>query len=293
MSYILNALRKSEQERQASRPETLTEQVLIPPPPKRRKTVMVIGVLLVVNVLALLVLAWYLKKPDDAPSAKPQADAQAVQQKTAPKPLPAAVKPADAETASGQDAKTVSPAAAPVTEMATSPAPVAAAPAVKTPSIAELAAAKQAAEVKEPKQPTSHKPERGVQTASSPAATRAREQVREEGQAREPRSALAAGNAGDAGLDGDANEDGKNAAPQSRQEIPLFKDLPYDFRSSAPKMAINVFMYTDKPEDRFVVLNMTKYKAGQTTKDAVEIKEIRPDGIIASYGGKVFRIERP
>jgi general secretion pathway protein B len=40
-------------------------------------------------------------------------------------------------------------------------------------------------------------------------------------------------------------------------------------------------------------MNMEKYKTGQTTKDAVEIKEIRSDSVVAGYGGRTFRIERP
>jgi general secretion pathway protein B len=287
MSYILNALRKSEQERQANRPETLTEQVLTPPTPKSRKTTAVIGALLVINLLALLLLAWYLKKADDAPAAGRQVDARTLQQKAARKPQPGAVKPADADAPSEKAPS----AEAPVSEMISPSAPTTAASAARSPSIEELAAASRAAEVKGPKQAMPDKPDRGDQTASSTAVASAREQVRKERLARRAQSVLAAESPSDS--ESDTGEGKSQASPPDRQEIPLFKDLPYNFRSSVPKMAINVFMYTDKLEDRFVVLNMTKYKAGQTTKDAVEIREIRPDGVVASYGGRVFRIERP
>ncbi|EIC31603.1 MULTISPECIES: general secretion pathway protein GspB [Methylomicrobium] len=287
MSYILNALRKSERERQANRPETLTEQVLTPPALKSRKTAMVIGALLAVNLLALLLLVWYLKKTDDTPVAGRQAGALALQQKAARKPQPGAVKPADADAPSEK----APAAAAPAPQMINPPAPTAAASATKSPSIEELAAASRAAEEKGPKQAMSGKPERDDQTAPSTAATGAREQVRKERQTKRAQPVLAAESPSDSESD---TEKGKSdASPPGRQAIPLFKDLPYNFRNSVPKMAINVFMYADNPADRFVILNMTKYKAGQTTKDAVEIREIRPDGIIASYGGKVFRIERP
>ncbi|WP_084675312.1 MULTISPECIES: general secretion pathway protein GspB [Methylomicrobium] len=52
-------------------------------------------------------------------------------------------------------------------------------------------------------------------------------------------------------------------------------------------------MYADNPADRFVILNMTKLRSARPPKNAVEIREIRSDGVIASYGGRVFRIERP
>jgi general secretion pathway protein B len=288
MSYILNALRKSEQERQANRPETLTEQVLTPPAPKSRKIAIVIGALLAVNLLALLLLVWYLKKTDDTPAAARQADARTLQQKAARKPQPGAVKPANTDAPSEK----APAAAAPVPEVINPSAPTAAAPAVKSPSIEELAAASRAAEVKGPKQAMPDKPERGAQTVPSTAATGARELARKERQTRRAQPVPAAESPSDS--ESDAGKGKSDASPAAgRQDIPLFKDLPYNFRSSVPKMAINVFMYTDNPADRFVILNMTKYKAGQTTKDAIEIREIRPDGVIASYGGKVFRIERP
>jgi general secretion pathway protein B len=290
MSYILNALRKSEQERQASRPETLTEQVLTPSPPKSRKTAMVIGVLLAVNLLALLLLAWYLKKTDDGPAARPQV----MPQKAARKPLPAAVKPADAETASGQETKRAPTAPAPVPQTLGPSVPVTATPAAKSPSIEELAAVKQSAEVRGGKLASPGKSERGAQTENAGSAVTGagdpRQTLRKERQGKRAQPVPAAESLG--GSESDAGEE-NNGTPPPGQDLPLFKDLPYNFRNSVPKMTVNVFVYDTKPEDRFVVLNMTKYKAGQITKDAVEIKEIRPDGIIASYGGRMFRIERP
>jgi len=297
MSYILNALRKSEQERQAQQPETVTEQVLMPPPQKSRKTAMLIGGLLAVNLLAVPLLVWYLKNADEAP-AKAQAGVQPVQAKAAPKPpLPAAVEVRD-------DAADVEQDEEEMMESVAEPDRPAAAANTKTPSIEELAAAKQAEAQKAAKPAQEDKKVPAVQTAQArpAAAISSQEQLKQKIQSRRAQRLLAAEN----GISLDEQEEAEpeakteaamasktDDAPAAKQGIPLFKELPYDFRSSAPKMTINVFMYDNKPEDRFVVLNMTKYKAGQTTKDSVEIKEIRADGVVASYGGKVFLIERP
>jgi general secretion pathway protein B len=285
MSYILNALRKSEQERQANQPETITEQVLMRPPRKSRKTAILVGGLLAANLLAFSCLVWYLKKTGDTPAAKPQADAQPLRRKAERKPLPAAE-----EINSEQEAKK-EPTAAAVPDAVSPQIPVTAAPAAKAPSIEELAAVKQAAEEKAAKLSQQGKAERAPQADASPAVISLREQFRKRSQARR---AMAA-HMNDPERESTTREENTVAAapPPPPEEIPLFKDLPYSFRNSAPHMAINVFVYDIKPEDRFVVLNMTKYKVGQTTKDSVEIKEIRPDGVIASYGGRVFRIERP
>jgi len=297
MSYILNALRKSEQERQANQPETITEQVLMPPPQKRRKTALLIGGLLAVNLLAVSLLVWYLKNTDEA-LVKPQAVAQpmqkkAVQKKSAP---PIAVEPADEPADSEGNAKQMPvDAVTPVGNMGRP----AATPSAKTPSIEELAEVKQAEEQKtaKPAQEDKKAPSdpSGQNISARPsAASSGREQSRRGIQARSAQRQLAPEYEYNLEEEqGVVPETKTEAASAARQEIPLFKDLPYDFRSSVPKMTINVFMYDAKPEDRFVVLNMIKYKAGQTTKDSVEIKEIRADGVVASFGGRVFRIERP
>lgn len=295
MSYILNALRKSEQERQAKQPETITDQVLMPPPQKSRKTALLIGGLLAVNLLALPVLVWYLKQADDTP-AKPQAHVQPLPKKAVQNTLPLPVKPVDDKTVSGQDAKKeLTAAVMPVQETRSPSMPEAAAPAATASSIEELAAVKQAAEGKAAKQGRPDKAESSAQTAPpSGAISRQGQPGKGESQARRVHGVLAARSLNDSEGEVNNSEEKKtDTAPAGPQEIPLFRDLPYNFRSSAPKMSINVFMYAAKPEDRFVVLNMTKYKAGQTTKDSVEIREIRPDGVIASYEGRVFRIERP
>lgn len=290
MSYILNALRKSEQERQANQPETITEQVLMPPPQKSRKTALLIGSLLAVNLLVVPLLAWYLKQSENTP-AKSQVLVQPLTKKTEQKPLPV-----DDQTAFGQPSKAEpTVAAAPPPEAMRQQMPAAAAPAAKTPSIEDLAALKQAAEENAAKQAQHDKSEPGAQNAPSSAAIREQGQIRKEAiQARRIHGILAAKSGKDSPVNGAASEEKMvDITLSDPQSIPLYKDLPYNFRNSAPKMTINVFMYADKPEDRFVILNMAKYKAGQTTKESVEIKEIRSDGVIAGYGGRVFRIERP
>ncbi len=298
MSYILDALRKSEQERQAHQPETATERVLMPPPKKSRKTAGLIGALLAGNLLAVSLAAWYLKKPDEA-LAKPQVAAQPVQKKAASMP-PTALKPVHHKTDVEPGANEAEPTltAAPAQERKSPNMAPAGMPSPKASSIEALASVKQAGiqQAVTPAQEELKVPsDRDGQTASEQqiARIRQREQLRQKIQARRNQHRLAADNANPPEVVEQAPEKKPDVPPAATQEIPLFKELPYDFRNSAPKLSINVFKYDDKPEERFVVLNMTKYKVGQTTKDAVEIKEIRSDAVVASYGGKVFRIERP
>jgi general secretion pathway protein B len=90
-----------------------------------------------------------------------------------------------------------------------------------------------------------------------------------------------------------AAEQKPEPAPQSANKIPYLSDLPNDFRQSVPKMAINVFVYSRDPAERFVIINMVKYKAGQLTKDEVAIKEILPKSLVLNYRDQTFQIAQP
>ena len=62
MSFILNALRKSEQERQALQSETVTDRILLPQPQKNRsKTTKFFVFLIVANVLIIACIAWFVQ----------------------------------------------------------------------------------------------------------------------------------------------------------------------------------------------------------------------------------------
>ena len=63
MSYILDALRKSEQQRQATQPDNVTDRILVQPQPKPKRSpwwlALVIG-----NVLAIAGVVWFfMHKP--------------------------------------------------------------------------------------------------------------------------------------------------------------------------------------------------------------------------------------
>jgi len=61
MSFILNALRKSEQERQALQSETVNDRIFLPQPQqKRSKTAKFIAFLVVSNVLIIACIVWFV-----------------------------------------------------------------------------------------------------------------------------------------------------------------------------------------------------------------------------------------
>lgn len=256
MSYILNALRKLEQERQAIEPDTVTNRILVPQPLTPQRSTGLIAILI---ISILVVLAYFIGVTQKTPPADTQPTAPVVQ-----------------------------PAPAPQTEMP--PPPKARPPEPKAPSIADIVEARtapaQSAMVKKPlielvnpalapPQPVPEKAEPAeeanpVEDAFEKSALLPVKKV-------EPISTAT-----------------EIPAPLPVKSNLLFlNELPAEFRRTLPNLPINVFVYSPVPAERFVMIDMVKYTPGQRIKDLLELKEIRPDSLIVSYKNRTFKIKRP
>lgn len=262
MSYILNALRKSEQERQARQPETATERILLPQRKPKRKTALWIAAILLSNLLIISGFVWLSSRKTASTPAAPKAPATARVETTArTPPQPSAAHPG----------KPSAP-----------PAPA------KEPASASIA--EQAAVNLPPKNPLPSKAGNARKTiaARSPEAAKAGNN----GFMTRPDPIKPAAKQTPPPANPGANE-ATAAAPAEPQRIPFLEELPYDVRQSIPKMTVNVFVYSPNVTESFVVINMEKYKTGQFTRDSVELKEIRADSLIARYHDQIFRLGRP
>ncbi|PPK74269.1 general secretion pathway protein B [Methylobacter tundripaludum] len=251
MSFILNALRKSEQERQARQAENVTDKILLPQSPQSSgKTTKLLVFLLIANVLVIAGSVWFVRNnlmstPDTrAPTISP--------------------------TLSAQDAKLESKEIAKSTQ---SKRPAQKAESEIT-SIAELIDK----EKPEPAPLPVTTKKTAADTIKQPAMTNNSElQIQTT-----PVIAPAA----------NVESDEHETIP-ARKGIPLLSDLPFEFRQALPKFTINVFVYSQDPEERFIMIDMVKYKPGQQIKDAMLLKEILPDGFVIDYQNRVFKIKRP
>ena len=59
-----------------------------------------------------------------------------------------------------------------------------------------------------------------------------------------------------------------------------------------PDMHLDIHVYSGQPNDRFVFVNMTKYKEGATLTEGPRITEITPDGVVLDYFGTRFLLPR-
>jgi general secretion pathway protein B len=226
MSFILDALKKSESDRQRQNGPALFEVKVTP----RRRMLplwaITIGVLLAVN---LVIVAWMLLR-------HPRAEAAV---SVTPPPLVAST----------------AAASAPVQQQPL-PAPLVVPPAAGSQPVSPLAV-----------------------PASAPY----------------PAGPAAAGGAAD-----EPNpEDYAPAQEQPRMKgshvergtvegVQLYQDATAAPGAHIPTLRLDLHVYADHPQDRFVMINMHKLREGDALPDGVRVESITADGAVLSYNGSRF-----
>ena len=79
---------------------------------------------------------------------------------------------------------------------------------------------------------------------------------------------------------------------EKAKKIPFLREMAPAFRRNIPNLNINVFVYAENPDDRFVIIDMKKYRTGQET-EGLKIKEIKSNSLVLRYNNRIFQIERP
>lgn len=59
-----------------------------------------------------------------------------------------------------------------------------------------------------------------------------------------------------------------------------------------PDMHLDIHVYSGQPADRFVFVNMSKYKENSTLAEGPLVSEITPDGVVLNYQGTSFLLPR-
>ena len=84
-----------------------------------------------------------------------------------------------------------------------------------------------------------------------------------------------------------------NAVVSRIDRIPTLRMMSREFQQRLPEMKVNVYAYSADPSERFVIVNMDKYRAGQRIADGPVLQEITAESMILKFSGKRFRLERP
>lgn len=75
--------------------------------------------------------------------------------------------------------------------------------------------------------------------------------------------------------------------------VPRWEDMPVEQRAGLPVPRIDVHVFAQEPERRFVLIDLRKYRQGDTLQDGAVIETILADGIVLSYQGQQYRVDRP
>jgi general secretion pathway protein B len=226
MSFILDALKKSEAERQRQSGPGLMDAGIAPPRRGLPVWAVAICALLGVNVLILGAMLWRQQTPATAPAA-PQAASQA----GAPAPRAAARAPApDPAHFSPLDGAPVYAPEIPLDE-----------------------------------------PADGTPAAGGPPPVTRRERI-------DPALSTAA-----AAADTDAGAD---------EVLPEISELNLTGAQALPELHLDVHVWATNPADRFVYINMRKYREGAVIEDGLTLERIRRDGIVLNYQGLRFLMPR-
>ena len=264
MSFILDALRKSEHQRQKSTGPGLAEIPVAAPRPKTNVWATAAVTLLVVNLTAVGVLLLRRADPPETPAAA-----------STPGQAPAASAPTPAAAATPPVANPTLAPPAPTTATA---APAAQRPAEpgRNPLAEEVGDIAPGLE-----------PGMADAAASIPAGPPA---VARQGAPNRGGSVVYAPvpEANDAPYTPPPAEPEASAEPApSRAALPGADDM---VARGMPELHLDLHVYSNVPKQRFIFVNSRKYVEGDTLQEGAVVEKITPDGAVLSFRGSRFKL---
>ena len=87
-------------------------------------------------------------------------------------------------------------------------------------------------------------------------------------------------------------------ARPAADEVPVYSINPWQQGSAAVQqlavgLSLDVHVYAEQPAQRFVLINMIRYREGERLKEGALLERITPQGVVLSYEGEPFRYDRP
>jgi len=274
MSLILEALKKSEQQRRLGEAPTLGSPMLAT---RRKRSFLPLFAALI--AIALGAGWWLSRTASDGAGEKPLAEASPPAAAPAPDHAPAARTPAaparDERGAAAANARNVDAPVAPP-DRARGANPAARMQTEAPPVLAQ----------RQPAVPVGVAP--GVKPApTAPAATPPATPAPAPAPAQKP--APAAVDAPVVPTPAPVATPAPAAAARPQQPaLPSVWELPYATRKDLPELSLTMHVYSDDPHDRFVVIKGERRVEGDSLGDGLTLREIRPDGMVLEFKGQRF-----
>jgi general secretion pathway protein B len=266
MSFILDALRKSEHARQRQTGPGLAEVPVAPTKPRTNVWATAAVALLVVNLLAVGILLLRRAQKEDAA-------ASIVQTAAAPAVNPAPVPATPALSAPPPTAGTpVTQGAAPVRAPIDEPA----GPAARNPLADEVGGASSDIE-------TASRSAASAVPAGPPAVVK-------NGAVRRGGSVVYA----PVPEASDLPYSPPPAQPAVQQAAPQAAVMPnadeVSARGGVAALHLDLHVYATQPQQRFIFVNSRKYKEGDTLAEGPVVEQITPDGAVLNFRGSRFKL---
>jgi general secretion pathway protein B len=288
MSFILDALRKSEHDRQREKGPGLAEVAVSPPKPKKNVWATVAVGLLVINLVAVgVLLLRRAGEHSNAGASNATAPGSATNDVNAPQPTreaPVAAVP----SAAPANPRAVPGAVPPVLQPAL---PADEAGGTHNPLADELSGSAAGDEnyeagydggypVESAPYPTAPP---GMSGPPSKRGSVVYENLPEADPVTSP--SHAATNAAAAAAASDASR-----AAGRGSSLPTLDDL--GGQTGLPELRVELHVYSTKPQERIVFINSRSYKEGDTLQEGPRVDRITPDGAELSYRGNRFMLPR-
>jgi general secretion pathway protein B len=81
--------------------------------------------------------------------------------------------------------------------------------------------------------------------------------------------------------------------PAAGEDLPFLEALPADLQQLLPPLKINLFAYSSVPAERFAIIDMKRYNPGDRITGGAALVDIRPDALVLELNGRKFLVRRP
>lgn len=81
-------------------------------------------------------------------------------------------------------------------------------------------------------------------------------------------------------------------ARQDSSGLQSWYELPADFRSRLTLPRLDLHVYSEDPQSRFILVDLKKYREGETLESGLLLEEVLPEGMVMSYRGERFLVEK-
>ena len=82
------------------------------------------------------------------------------------------------------------------------------------------------------------------------------------------------------------------ATSRPEETLPTINDITASGRAQFPPLHLDIHVYATNTADRFVFINMKKYREGDGTAEGMHVEQIRRDGVVLNHQGTRFVLPR-